>query len=155
MTVSGAFHRTVGSRGLSFFYTCLLLSVMIKQRNFNDAPHLGRDFLKDFQDVPRKSTIFFKFFRMLRTGARFHSNFSGYSARKRVFFFFKFNFQDASHGCAICFKIFRMLRARARFSFKFSGCSARERDFLQKFQDAPHGRTCSFNQDVREQSILV
>ena len=154
MTVSGAFHRTVISRGLSFFYTCLLLSAMIKQRNFNDAPHLGRDFVKDFQDVQHKSAIFFNFSECFARERDFIQIFRDAPHGSAVLFFQ--NFQDASsHGCAICFKIFRMLRTRARFSYKFSGCSARERNFLQEIQDAPHGRTSSFNQDDRQQSILV
>ena len=32
-----------------------------------------------------------------------------------------------------------MLRAGAQFSSIFSGCFAQERDFLQNFEDAPHG----------------
>ena len=35
-------------KGLSFFYTCFLLSVMIKkQRNFKDTPHGDAAFLKN------------------------------------------------------------------------------------------------------------
>ena len=41
-------------------------------------------------------------------------------------------------------EIFRMLRTGARFSLKFSGCSARDGDFLQNFQDAPHGKAVFF-----------
>ena len=64
------------------------------------------------------------------------------------------------------FSIFRMLRTGARFSSKFSGCSAREHDFernndeilrmlrteldfLQNFQDAPHGSTM-FHQNFED-----
>ena len=45
--------------------------LMTKQHNFTNASH--------------GSAIFFKIFRMLRTGARFSSKFSGCSARERDF----------------------------------------------------------------------
>ena len=37
-----------------------------------------------------------------------------------------------------------MPRTGARFSSNFSKCSARERDFLENFQDAPHGSAIFF-----------
>ena len=48
---------------------------------------------------------------------------------------------EAPHRSTMHVKIFRTLRTGARFSYKFSRCSARERDFVQNFQDAPHGST--------------
>ena len=48
-----------------------------------------------------------RIFKMLRTGTRFSSKFSGCSTRERDFLY--------SHGSAIFFKIFRMLRTGARF----------------------------------------
>ena len=64
------------------------------------------------RDFERKND---EILRMLRTGARFSSKFSGCSARERDFFV----------------KIFRTHRAGAPFSSKFRGCSARKCDFLQ------------------------
>ena len=49
------------------------------------------------------------------------------------------NSEDAPRGSAVFFNIFEMLRTGARFNSEFSGRSARLRDFLQNFQDAPHG----------------
>ena len=66
-------------------------------------------------------------------------------------------FEDAPHESAITVKIFRtpcarerdfepkndeisrMLRTGPRFPPDFSESSAREREFLQNFQDGPHG----------------
>ena len=54
---------------------------------------------------------------------------------------------DAPHKNAIFIKIFRTLRTGARFfdeeTTKFRGCSAQEHDFIQNFQDAPHGSAIS------------
>ena len=103
-----------------------------KTKLFRACSARERDFLmkkrRNFEDAPHGSAISFKLFRMLRTGARFPSKFSGCSPRRRDFLQ---NFEDAPHGSAISFEIFRMLRTGARFSSKFSGRSARERDFLQ------------------------
>ena len=89
-----------------------------------------RDSHRDFEDAPHGSTIFFKIFRTLRTGAQFF-----------------LNFEDAPHGSAIFFKIFRTLRTAARFFLEFSRCSARERDFDQT-------RTINFKDVSSESAIL-
>ena len=70
----------------------------------------------DFEDSPHGSAFFLRIFRMLRTVARFSSEFSGCSPRERVFLQ---DFEDAPHGSAIFFKILRMLRTGARFSSGF------------------------------------
>ena len=45
-----------------------------------------------------------------------------------------------------------MLRTGEQFSSGFSGCSARERDFLQEFEDAPHG-SATFAEEVDEKLL--
>ena len=81
--------------------------------NFEDAPRgsvIFHEHLTKFSECP---AIFFKIFRMPRTGAQF-------VMKKRR------NLEDAPHGSAIF--------------IKFSGCSAREHDFeRKKDEDAPHG----------------
>ena len=57
----------------------------------------GAQFIQNFQDAPQGSAILFEIFRMLRTGARQFSKFSGCSAQERDFIE---NFQ-AEHGSAI------------------------------------------------------
>ena len=78
----------------------------------------------NFEDAPHGSTISFKISRMLRTGARFCSKFSGCSARERDFFQ---NFQDALHGDVILNEgpmNFKDPPHGSTISFKISGCSA-------------------------------
>ena len=78
--------------------------------------------------------------RMLRTGARFSSNFQDALHGSAIFFFQ--NVEDAPHRSAIFFNIiFEMLRVGARFCMKLSGFSAWERDICPNLQDAPRRDT--------------
>ena len=52
----------------------------------------------NFEDAPHGSAILFKIFRMLRTGTRCSSTFSGCSARERDILL---SFQNAPHGSTI------------------------------------------------------
>ena len=123
----------------------------------------GTRFLSKFSGRPRRGTQFGR--KERRCSARGSE--------------FLPNFQDGPHGsadlmqrtmefggCTIFFKILRMLRtgarfdskfsAYSRFSSKFTGRTARERDFLQQFDDAPHGSAIFFIflQNVNEEDEL-
>ena len=144
-------HRSMYACMYARMYACMYvcasmhvrMNVCMHHQNFQDAPYGSATFANKTQDSPHRSTMLFKIFRTLRTGARLSqikiktlrtgarscSKFSGRSARERDF---HRNFEDAPHGSAIFLKIFRTLRTGARFFSKFSRRSARERDFDHK-----------------------
>ena len=124
------------------------------QPGSHPAPPASRqESLRSSQAPSRRPRIF----RMLRTGARNFSKFSGRSARERDFerrvseisrmLRTGARFSSKFSGCSARERDFernndeflRMLRRGARFQPKFSGCSAQECHVHQNFQDAPHG----------------